>query len=104
MLRALAALGSLGGPLVTLGCSGSNAAHAAASPSATDGRGMMTGGGMMGAATTADMSSYMDMFDQHTNIRRTVEQIPGGVAPPPNRTIPRWLAGSRAMCGPCTST
>ncbi len=37
------------------------------------------GGGMMGAATTADMSSYMDLFDRHTEIRRTVEQVPGGV-------------------------
>jgi hypothetical protein len=43
-----------------------------------NGGGMM-GGGMMGAATTADMSSYMDLFDQHTQIRRTVEQVPGGV-------------------------
>src|SRR6266545_2263194 len=36
-------------------------------------------GGMMGAATTGDMSSYMDLFDHHTEIRRTVEQVPGGV-------------------------
>lgn len=37
------------------------------------------GGGMMGAATAADMSSYMDLFARHTEIRRTVEQVPGGV-------------------------
>ena len=44
----------------------------------TSGGGMM-GGGMMGAATAADMSSYMDLFARHTEIRRTVEQVPGGV-------------------------
>jgi len=46
---------------------------------AGSGCGMMGSGGMMGAATTADMSSYMDLFDHHTAIRRTVEQVPGGV-------------------------
>jgi hypothetical protein len=34
--------------------------------------------GMMGA-TPADMSLYMDMFHRHTEITRTVEEIPGGV-------------------------
>ena len=43
------------------------------------GQGAGSGGGMMGAATRADMSSYMDLFDRHTEIRRTVEQVPGGV-------------------------
>ncbi len=33
--------------------------------------------GMMG--THADMSAYMELFDRHTEIRRRVEQIPGGV-------------------------
>jgi hypothetical protein len=37
------------------------------------------GGGMMGAATSADMSTYMDLFNRHTEIRRTVEEIPGGI-------------------------
>jgi hypothetical protein len=36
------------------------------------------GGGMMGAGP-ADMSLYMDMFNRHTEITRTVEEIPGGV-------------------------
>lgn len=36
------------------------------------------GPGMMGA-TSADMSIYMEMFNRHTEIRRTVEEIPGGV-------------------------
>ncbi|BBZ45244.1 hypothetical protein [Mycobacterium parmense] len=35
-------------------------------------------GGMMGASP-ADMSLYMDMFNRHTEITRTVEEIPGGV-------------------------
>jgi hypothetical protein len=36
------------------------------------------GGGMMGASP-GDMSLYMDMFNRHTEITRTVEEIPGGV-------------------------
>lgn len=36
------------------------------------------GGGMMGA-DAADMSGYMEMFSRHTEISRTVEEIPGGV-------------------------
>lgn len=35
-------------------------------------------GGMMGAGQ-ADMRLYMDMFNRHTEITRTVEEIPGGV-------------------------
>ncbi len=38
----------------------------------------LTDGGMMGASA-ADMSLYMDMFNRHTEISRTVEEIPGGV-------------------------
>ncbi len=36
--------------------------------------------GMMGGATAADMSSYMDLFTRHTELRRTVEAVPGGCA------------------------
>ena len=36
------------------------------------------GGGMMGASP-ADMSLYMDMFNRHNEITRTVEEIPGGI-------------------------
>ncbi|MGE2815410.1 hypothetical protein ACQI5H_09735 [Mycobacterium heidelbergense] len=36
------------------------------------------GGGMMGA-TSMDMSTYMEMFNRHNEIRRIVEEIPGGV-------------------------
>ena len=38
----------------------------------------LTDGGMMGASP-ADMSLYMDMFNRHTEISRTVDEIPGGV-------------------------
>ena len=37
----------------------------------------LTQGGMMGGP--ADMRVYMDMFARHNEIRRTVEEIPGGV-------------------------
>jgi hypothetical protein len=37
------------------------------------------GEGMMGSATRADMNTYMDMFNRHGEISRTVEEIPGGV-------------------------
>jgi len=40
------------------------------------GGGMMSGG-MMGSATSADMSLYMDLFNRHTEIRRAVEEVPG---------------------------
>lgn len=40
---------------------------------------MMGGSGMMGSATSADMSTYMDLFDRHTDLHRTVGEIPGGV-------------------------
>jgi hypothetical protein len=33
----------------------------------------------MGSATSADMSTYMDLFNRHAEIRRNVEEIPGGV-------------------------
>lgn len=39
---------------------------------------LIDSGGMMGAGP-ADMSVYMDMFRRHTEITRTVEEIPGGV-------------------------
>src|SRR3989442_7969851 len=43
------------------------------------GGGGMMGTGMMGSATQADMSSYTKLFDRHTEIKRTVEEIDGGV-------------------------
>src|SRR5258708_15256468 len=34
---------------------------------------------MMGDGTPADMSTYMELFSRHTELRRTVQLIPGGV-------------------------
>jgi hypothetical protein len=36
-------------------------------------------GSMTGNATQADMRTYMDLFSRHTELRRTVEFVPGGV-------------------------
>ncbi len=51
---------------------------AADAPTGVMGR-QRIGPGMMGSAGPADMSSYMEMFRRHTEIRRVVEEIPGGV-------------------------
>lgn len=39
----------------------------------------MGSGGMMGSATSADMSMYMTLFNRHTELRRTVQEVPGGI-------------------------
>ena len=41
--------------------------------------GGMMGPGMMGNTSPGDMSVYMEMFNRHGEIKRSVEQIPGGV-------------------------
>src|SRR5213594_3177271 len=73
-----AALGLLaaGGALVGLGLAGGYLLRDALK--SIGGGGMMESG-MMGSATQADMSGYMNLFDRHTEIRRTVEAIDGGV-------------------------
>ena len=73
-----AALGLLaaGGALVGLGLAGGYLLRDALRSMGGDG---MMGSGMMGSATQADMSSYMKLFDRHTELRRTVETIDGGV-------------------------
>jgi len=43
-----------------------------------DGTARADGPGMMGASS-AEMATYMEMFNRHNEIRRTVEEIPGGV-------------------------
>lgn len=35
--------------------------------------------GMMGSASGADMSTYMELFARHSEITRQVEKVPGGV-------------------------
>lgn len=55
------------------------------------GPGMM-GSGMMGSATSADMSTYMEMFNRHGEIRRSVEGIPGGVRTTTESDAPELVA------------
>lgn len=74
--RAAIGLLAAGGALIGLGLAGGVLLRD--SLKSLRGGGMM-GSGMMGNATQADMSSYMTLFDRHTEIRRTVEVIDGGV-------------------------
>ncbi len=54
--------------------------------------GGMMGSGSMGSATQADMSSYMKLFDRHTDLRRTVEVIDGGVRTTTESDAPELIA------------
>ena len=74
--RAAIGLLGAGGALLGLGLAGGYLLRDALKSIA--GGGMM-GTGMMGSATQADIRSYMNLFDRHTEIRRTVEVIDGGV-------------------------
>jgi len=74
--RAALGLFAAGGALVGLGLAGGYLLRDALK--SMGGGGMMESG-MMGSATQADMSSYMKLFDRHTELRRTVETIDGGV-------------------------
>jgi len=73
-----AALGLLvaGGALLALGLTGRNLLRDVLK---SMGDGGMMGSEMMGSATQTDMSSYIKLFDRHTELRRTVETIDGGV-------------------------
>ena len=81
-----AALGSLlaGGGVLAIGLFGSYLL-----------RGMMAGR-MMGSATSAEMSTYMDLFNRHTELRRTVEEIPGGVRTTTESDAPDLVAQVQA--------
>src|SRR5260370_25015542 len=48
-------------------------------PAAGDPSNAGTQTSMMGDATPADMSTYMDLFSRHTELHRTVQLVPGGV-------------------------
>ena len=50
------------------------------------------GSGMMGSTTQADMSSHMKLFDRHTELRRTVETIDGGVRTTTESDAPDLIA------------
>jgi hypothetical protein len=79
--RAAIGLLAAGGALLGLGLTGGYLLRDALKSMAGGGMmgtGMM-GTGMMGSATQADMSTYTNLFDRHTEIRRTVEAIDGGV-------------------------
>lgn len=56
----------------------------------------MTDRPMMGSATQADMSTYMDMFTRHREIRRVVEEIPGGVRTTTESDVPELVAQLQA--------
>ena len=53
------------------------------------------GGGMMGTSP-ADMSLYMEMFNRHSEITRTVEQIPGGIRTTTQSNSPDLVAQLQA--------
>ncbi len=80
--RTLVGALAAGGGLIGLGLAGGYLLRGAlrlGGPPAGDGMMGPSGGGMMGSATSADMSLYMDLFNRHTELRRTVVEIPGGV-------------------------
>ena len=56
----------------------------------------MMNGGMMGSATAADMNMYMELFYHHKELRRTVEEIPGGVRTTTESDAPDLVAQLQA--------
>lgn len=59
------------------------------------GDGGMMGGGMMGVSP-ADMQTYMEMFNQHSQIDRAVDDIPGGVRTTTQSKAPDLVAKLQA--------
>jgi hypothetical protein len=102
--RAAIRLTVAGGGLIGLGATGdyllrrlfgSSQPHMGASNRVPVGAGPQSAG-MMGSATTADMSTYMDLFNRHTELRRTVEVIPGGVRTTTESDSPELIAQLQA--------
>jgi hypothetical protein len=62
----------------------------------------LTDGGAMMGASPEDMSLYMDMFNRHTEITRTVEEIPGGVRTTTQSGSPDLAAHCTRTCRACT--
>ncbi len=91
---AVGLLGAAAG-LLGLGLTGAIAVLSCGANRGTSGGGMM-GGGMMGNVSDADMNIYMDMFNRHTEITRTVEQIPGGVRTTTESDAPDLVAQLQA--------
>ena len=52
--------------------------------------------GMMGSASGADMSTYMELFVRHAEIKRRVEEIPGGVRTITESDVPELAAQLQA--------
>lgn len=75
--RTLLAMLAAGAGLIGLGATGLLALFSCGTNRGANGGEMM--GGMMGNVSTADMNIYMDMFNRHTELKRRVELIPGGV-------------------------
>ena len=55
-----------------------------------------------GGADGMDMSKYTNMFMRHTELRRNVEDIPEGCAPPRNPTLPTSSLSCKPTCRRCT--
>ncbi len=69
--RTAIGLVAAGGALLSLGVAGGHLLR--------DAMKNLSDTGMMGSATNADMNMYMGLFDRHTEITRTVEEIPTGI-------------------------
>ncbi len=91
--RAAIGLLAAGGALLGLGLAGGYLLRDALK---SVGGGGMMGTGMMGSATQADMSSYTKLFDRHTEIKRTVEEIDGGVRTTTESDAPELVAQLQA--------
>jgi len=59
-------------------------------------QGGMMSGGMMGSATSSDMSLYQDLFNRHNEITRTVVDVPGGISTTTESDIPALTAQLQA--------
>ena len=85
-----------GGGLVGLGLAGGYLLRGAMRWGMPSGQGGMMGGRMMGSATSADMTTYMDLFNRHTELHRTVEEIPGGIRTTTESDAPELVAQLQA--------
>src|SRR5262245_66136502 len=75
--QVLAMLGA-GGGLLVMGYA-LRGIIGATRPNALPNRVAQADGPGFGGASSMDMSMYMELFSRHNEIRRTVEEIPGGV-------------------------
>jgi hypothetical protein len=90
--RAAIGLLAAGGAMLGLGVAGAYLLRDVLK--SVTGDGMMSG--MMGSATQSDMSSYMNLFDRRTEIRRTVDVIDGGIRTTTESNAPDLVAQLQA--------